>query len=282
MHVQTFQIASDFLNVAGKSLQSDEIQFGLMLSLADRLKLDPKCFGEQSPWFLTVREGHTLCASFLRTPPHNLICAHFSGNASEISRSIADVLLCQYGDIPGVVGSADLASDFAEHWCNRRNLRIAGRMGQLIHKLDKVNEISKPQGRFRIAENIDATLIGSWSEEFHREVFGVQDNIPVDRFERRIESKDIFVWETSFPVSMAGKARPVGAGISIGPVYTPREFRNHGYATACVSSLCEILLKSGYKYCALYTDAANPTSNKIYAQIGFRSVYKSVQIAFGD
>jgi predicted GNAT family acetyltransferase len=282
MHVQTFKIASDFLNVVGKSLQSDEIQFGLMLSLADRLKLNPKCFGEQPPWFLAVSEGRTLCAAFLRTPPHNLICAYFTGNTSDISKSVADVLLCQYNDIPGIVGSADLTCDFTEHWSGRRNLKIAGQMGQLIHRLDKVNKTPKPEGRFRIAESADATLIGSWSEEFHHDVFGAQNNIPIDRFERRIDSKDIFVWETTFPVSMAGKARPVGAGISIGPVYTPSKFRNHGYATACVSSLCELLLKSGYKYCSLYTDAANPTSNKIYAQIGFRSVCKSVQIAFND
>lgn len=282
MNVKTFQVASDFLNVVGKSLQSDEIQFGLMLSLAERLKLNLKYFGEQLPWFFTVSEGKKLCAAFLRTPPHNLICAHLAGNPTEISRSVVDVLLCQYEDIPGVVGSADLANDLAEHWCSRRNYKITDRMGQLIHRIDNVNETPKPEGRFRLAESTDAKLISSWSEEFHRDVFGGQNNIPVDRFERQIESKDIFVWETAFPVSMAGKARPVGTGISIGAVYTPREFRNRGYATACVSSLCESLLKSGYRYCALYTDAANPTSNKIYSQIGFRRVCKSVQIAFSN
>lgn len=282
MHVETFQAASDFLNVVGKSLQSDEVQYGLTLGLANRLKLNPNCFGEQLPWFLAVSEGEKLCASFLRTPPYNLICAHFAGEPSEISKTVVDVLLRQYEDIPGLVGSADLANDLAEHWCIRRNRKIAGRMGQFIHRLNKVNAIPKPEGKFRLAESTDAKLISTWSEEFHRDAFGDQNNIPVHRFEQRIDSKDIFVWETAFPVSMVGKARPVGTGISIGPVYTPREFRNHGYATACVSSLCELLLKSGYSYCTLYTDAANPTSNKIYSQIGFRIICKSVQITFSS
>jgi predicted GNAT family acetyltransferase len=36
--------------------------------------------------------------------------------------------------------------------------------------------------------------------------------------------------------------------------------------------LSQILLQQGYKYCFLFTDLANPTSNHIYQAIGYRSV----------
>jgi len=39
-------------------------------------------------------------------------------------------------------------------------------------------------------------------------------------------------------------------------------------------------LASGRRFCFLYTDAANPTSNKIYTQIGYEHVCDSVEYAF--
>jgi uncharacterized protein len=55
-------------------------------------------------------------------------------------------------------------------------------------------------------------------------------------------------------------------------VYTPPEHRRKGYASACVATLSQTLLNQGYKYCFLFTDLANPTSNHIYEAIGYQSV----------
>jgi predicted GNAT family acetyltransferase len=74
------------------------------------------------------------------------------------------------------------------------------------------------------------------------------------------------------PVSMAGSARPVGKGITIGLVYTPPEKRRKGYAAALVAALSQHMLDSGYEYCTLFTDLANPTSNEIYQRIGYRPI----------
>ena len=71
---------------------------------------------------------------------------------------------------------------------------------------------------------------------------------------------------------MAKKTRPTRNGIAISMVYTPPEFRNRGYATSCVSASSKNLLEDGFKFCTLFTDANNPTSNKIYEEIGFREV----------
>lgn len=68
----------------------------------------------------------------------------------------------------------------------------------------------------------------------------------------------------------------------INTVYTPRELRRRGYATAAVAALTRHLLSGGRRYCCLYTDLANPTSNSIYHRIGYRSVCDIDQYTFSE
>lgn len=55
-------------------------------------------------------------------------------------------------------------------------------------------------------------------------------------------------------------------------MYTPPEHRNHGYGTAVTAALSRLLLERGHRFCFLFTDLANPTSNAIYARIGYQPV----------
>ncbi|MFX0084189.1 MAG: GNAT family N-acetyltransferase [Candidatus Hodarchaeota archaeon] len=55
-------------------------------------------------------------------------------------------------------------------------------------------------------------------------------------------------------------------------VYTPPNFRRKGYATELVAKLIQTILNEGNKYCFLFTDLENPTSNKIYQTIGYKPV----------
>lgn len=47
---------------------------------------------------------------------------------------------------------------------------------------------------------------------------------------------------------------------------------SHHYASACVAALSQLILDEGKEFCTLFTDLANPTSNHIYQQIGYRPV----------
>jgi predicted GNAT family acetyltransferase len=67
-------------------------------------------------------------------------------------------------------------------------------------------------------------------------------------------------------------ANPPSYGVArIGPVYTPPEHRGHGYASNAVAEVSRRILAAGARAC-LFTDQANPTSNKIYADLGYRPV----------
>jgi predicted GNAT family acetyltransferase len=79
---------------------------------------------------------------------------------------------------------------------------------------------------------------------------------------------------------MAATTRPTRSGCSINTVYTPPRHRRRGYATAAVAALSDALLKGGRRFCCLYTDAANPTSNSIYAKIGYRPIRDDAELAF--
>ncbi|MBA2569295.1 MAG: GNAT family N-acetyltransferase [Actinobacteria bacterium] len=68
---------------------------------------------------------------------------------------------------------------------------------------------------------------------------------------------------------MTGFGGPTPNGIRIGPVYTPPELRGRGYASALVAKLSSSLLAGGRRFCFLYTDLANPASNKIYERLGY-------------
>ena len=76
------------------------------------------------------------------------------------------------------------------------------------------------------------------------------------------------------------KAGTTGHGATVSGVYTPPALRNHGYATACVASLSQLLLDEGHEFCTLYADLSNPTSNSIYKKMGYRPIRASTAYEF--
>lgn len=92
------------------------------------------------------------------------------------------------------------------------------------------------------------------------------------------------------PVAFAGFNRPTADGVSIGPVYTPPEYRGKGYASALVASMTAMALSSPENsvplsdaakaavadchytqrdWVALITEANHSTAERIYRSIGF-------------
>ncbi|MEA2521918.1 MAG: uncharacterized protein QOI81_1564, partial [Actinomycetota bacterium] len=89
-----------------------------------------------------------------------------------------------------------------------------------------------------------------------------------------------WLWEDGEPISLAGHHDVPRAGSRIGPVYTPPEHRNQGYATRLVAELSAARLGLGDPACFLFTDLANPTSNAIYARIGYEQLCEAAEFVF--
>ena len=64
-----------------------------------------------------------------------------------------------------------------------------------------------------------------------------------------------------------------------GRATTPPALRRRGYAGSAVAAASRRALTGGARQCMLYTDLDNPTSNKIYAEVGYRRVGEWEEIA---
>ncbi|MEJ7703884.1 MAG: GNAT family N-acetyltransferase [Geodermatophilaceae bacterium] len=81
------------------------------------------------------------------------------------------------------------------------------------------------------------------------------------------------------PVSYAATRPPVASMSRIGPVFTPPEHRERGYASAVTAAAAAAAwaLAAGACHVVLFTDLANPVSNSIYPRLGFRPVHDAVE-----
>ncbi len=290
MDVKHYMKAADFLAQAGKFLARDEAHYGLILSIANNVKENPNMYGSETPWFCTVsadprpmaRLGSEMHAAALRTPPHMVLLAYFSGSLDLIANELVTAVARKFREIPGVTGDKNLADVFAGRWCSRNGLKITTTQAQRIYKLVKVNDVPMAPGKLRTATEADADLVRKWGHGFHIDCFGENTKVPESDPTPYIGTGNVFFWEVDGkPVSMAVKSRATEKGMSVGGVYTPPELRRKGYATSCVMELSRLILQSGKQFCTLYTDLANPTSNAIYKKIGYAEIADSVQHQFG-
>ena len=66
----------------------------------------------------------------------------------------------------------------------------------------------------------------------------------------------------------------------VGNVLTHADYRGRGYATTLVAEQSRWLLDAGRRFCFLYTDLDNPTSNALYRRIGYRMIAESGEVRF--
>ncbi len=158
-------------------------------------------------------------------------------------------------------------------------------MPQRIHRLTHPPAVPPVAGRCREAAASDRDLLGRWFEEFAAEALHdhPRDGMPQEVDRRLADPGAGFVlWEDGDPVSFAGYGGSTPNGIRIGPVYTPPPLRGRGYAAACVATLSGRLLATGRRFCFLFTDLRNPTSNRLYERLGYEPVCDLQEITFGE
>jgi predicted GNAT family acetyltransferase len=198
-----------------------------------------------------------------------------AGTTDAALRMLVDDAVRETRDAPGIVGPKDLAHRAVDLWTARTGQQAHVQMAERIYALARVIAPRAVSGRMRAAGSSDLDLVARW---FHAFVMEAQPHLAgtVEETrasaERWIAGGGLRVWEDGGVVSMAGASGPTPNGIRVGAVYTPPDKRRRGYASALVAALSQEQLDSGKKFCFLYTDLANPTSNKIYQDIGYEPV----------
>jgi hypothetical protein len=276
--------AESFLRDAQPDLERAEAENNLLLGGALRLVGRP-AHAERPRYFATVREGGELRVAAMHTPPFPLALAGVGADAgagSALERVAADLL--EAGVRPGrVFGPVALAGDFAERWTRATGEAAHVAMRERLFALTEVLPVREAPGALRRASEADEETLARWMAAFDAEALGEAD---VERARaaarRRIGAGEMWVWEVEGEArSMAASDRPTRNGVAVNAVYTPPEWRGRGYATVAVARLSAGLLAEGRRFCVLFTDLANPTSNAIYVRIGYRPLADFTLYRFG-
>lgn len=274
MHVTRHADAQGFLAQAGEFLGAREAEHNLILGLCSRLERDPLMYGEP-PYFAVAEDEGRVVGVTMRTPPHNLIVSELEEDAA-VGAFVEDVRDV-FDTLPGVVGPKARTAQFANVWRAATGATPRLEIAQRIFSADHVDDPRPTPGAMRDYEPADRELTIRWMDEFVAEALpedAAQPESSAEFVDRREEDPEagLVVWEDERPVSMAGFGGRTPNGIRIGPVYTPQDLRGRGYASALTAALTQRLLDSGLRFCFLYTDLANTTSNSIYQRIGYRAV----------
>jgi GNAT superfamily N-acetyltransferase len=235
--------------------------------------------------FWVVQEGDEPVAAAVRTEPFNLVLGDPS---SEVELGpLLEAVLADDPEVPGVVGNVPFVQPAAERLAGASGRSAERILSQGVYGLTAVRDVSRAPGEPRPAGPRDRGLILDWLRAFVTESFRVDPDESFRRMERTLggrfgtESAGFWLWEDGGePVSLSGFSGPTPTGIRIGPVYTPPEHRRRGYATTLVADQSLWLLGRGHRACFLYTDLANPTSNRIYVEIGYERVCEAMEFTF--
>ncbi|MEU1215934.1 GNAT family N-acetyltransferase [Streptomyces sp. NPDC005791] len=251
-----------FLDAAGAALAARPAENTLLLTVTATLRdRGPQAYGAEPPllgWWRGAdgEVGGTL----VRTPPY----VPLLGTASpEAVGALADVL-----PLPGVDADRDNARALAARWPRHR---VDGE-----HRLYRLGTLVPPSpapaGRPRTASAADRALLVGWIR-----AFGAETGQAGDRAERIVDERTahggLTLWEADGePVSMAGVSRMIADTVRVATVYTPPEHRGRGYAAAVTAEVSRVAREEGAREVLLFTDLANPTSNGVYARLGYEAV----------
>jgi len=223
----------------------------------------------EPPVYLSIHEGGAVVGAVVWTALRGLVLGVLDDDlVPPLVGAVADL-------IPGtasVEGAATAASLFAELFAARvgksyRKLR-GTRLHQLVSFVDQ-----QAAGTARLATRADLEVTARLSYGYSIALGHDSSPAAAQTWARgRIDLERLWLWEDEGrAVSLVGRQGEAFGATRIGPVYTPSEFRGHGYASALTARVTQEILAGGSKAC-LFTDLANPTSNKIYAAIGYRPV----------
>jgi uncharacterized protein len=223
--------------------------------------------------FLAVHDGGgELVAVALRTPPHSLMSTTLPDPASSLAAELIDVWVARDPDVVGIGAEPETARALAAAWARRTGGESRLEVRMAMHAATAIED--PPQqiaGRMRRAVADERDQVVRWWRAFYAEAEPLHPDDAERDVAARYGDRSLYVWEDGGePVSLiCGRLTGNGYGW-IGPVYTPPERRRRGYAAAGVAATSRRLLDAGASRCLLFTDLDNPTSNKIYHEVGYR------------
>jgi uncharacterized protein len=274
-----------FMALAGDFLAGREAEHNLIFGIVSQIRTVPELFATEPPRYAVVTDaGGRVVAASLRTPPYNQVLSQVDDD--DAMDLLADGLADE--QLPGVLGPKGAVERFAMRWSSRSGATARLEIAERIFRLERVIAPARPaNGGWRLSEGSDREVIAEWLTAFHLEATPDQPPLvdPTAVAERWTQGvyRRMYLWEDDGGrvVSMVGAGGETPNGIRIGPVYTPPAARGRGYASSLTAATSQDQLDRGSRFCFLFTDLANPTSNRIYRAIGYEPVCDVDMYRFG-
>ena len=273
--VRVYTSARAFLDRAEPWLVRREAEHNLLLGIAHRLTSEEVL--PPDVLLATVEHAYDVVGCVFRTPPYKL---GLTPMPDEAISAVADAVAARYDTLPAVLGPESVARRFAEEWSARAGVTATPGMRQRSFQARAVRGASEPPpGGMRVAAPNELGLIHDWIE-----AFAADAHVPLhaDVIEQRVADGAFHLWDHDGPKALAAWSGRTPNGVRIGPVYTPPVWRGRGYGTALTAALTQKMLDGGRRFCFLYTDVGNPTSNAIYQRIGYEPVAEVMDVNFSN
>jgi GNAT superfamily N-acetyltransferase len=284
MELRFFDDPAEFFDVAGDVLAEQPVLSTVMAGVGERIRRQREAgapWPEGVPcWFAAVLDGDEVVGTAMRTAPFGEYPAYLMPMPDEAVHLLSKSLLARDEPVLGANGALPAVRVFCEEMAAATGRTATVGQHTRLFELGDLVEPRPVAGRLRPASLEERPLVASWyaafmvdaDEQAGREPGVSPHEAPTDdEMTRRIESGRVFVWvdDDDCPVNVTAATLPAYGVSRIGPVYTPRGQRGRGYASAAVYAVSKLLRDSGERAC-LFTDQANPTSNKIYEALGYR------------
>ncbi|MGW2207971.1 GNAT family N-acetyltransferase [Streptomyces sp. NPDC001781] len=276
MEPREWQLSDDlaeFLRTAGDFLRSRPALHTVTLTVSEALRTrGPYAHGAEPPRFGVLREaGGTVRATLLHTPPYPVQLTPLGAmDAAALAGRLAEA----GHRVPGVWAERETAAAFAAAWRRRTGTAAEPSERQRLYRLAEWTPPGRvPPGRARVADAGDRELLARWYVEFAADTGGRVRQDPAQWADSRLAHGGATLWETpeGTPVSLAGNLPESAGQIRVAPVYTPAALRGHGYAGAVTAEVSRRAAATGAEV-LLFTDLANPVSNRLYQRLGYRPV----------
>jgi hypothetical protein len=275
----------DFLASAGDHLAAEPVLSTVVSTIAHRAESQLAAGIEQPDrdWWLVVRDGSgAVVGTAMRTAPFAPYPVFLLPMPEEAAVALARICHDRGEEVLGVNGALPAVQVCATELARLQGGRVEVAQHTRLHELGELSLPAPVAGRLVATTEDDLALVTEWFEAFMGDAdaqagrprgASAHDVPDRDAMLRKIQSGTMWFWvdETGRPVHLTGANPPAFGVARLGPVYTPPAERGRGWASNAVAEVSRRLRDQGVRVC-LFTDQANPTSNKIYAAVGFHPV----------
>lgn len=292
-HLELTEDPVAFLAAAGDHLAADPVLSTVITSVSERRVLaDARGLprGDHPCWWAIVRDDVGGVAGVaMRTAPFEPHPLYVLALPDDAAVALARLVHERGEALHGVNGVLPAAHRVAEETARLTGGEVRVHEHLRLFELGDLVPPPPPPGRLRLASADDADLALAWfrafglaaAEQAGRDEahHGPLETFTLDDMLLRIDERVVWFWEDGdgTPVHVTGANAPAHGVARIGPVYTPVPHRGRGYASAAVAEVSRHYVEQGVR-CCLFTDQANPTSNKIYQALGYEPVVDMVNL----